>query len=139
MQLRMWRACLALLLLGCSAAAPAHHSFPVYYLPHKIISVSGVVTEFRFRNPHGLIFFKVRGKDGSEAEWRAETNSPNILRRRGWTPEAFRAGQRITVEGYPSRDGSNKLRVYRVLLPEGRVFVGQRPEAGIELPKSAGK
>lgn len=139
MRMTTRRAVLALLLLGCGPAAQAHHSFPVYYLPHKLIRVSGIVTEFRFRNPHGLIFFKVRGKDGSEAEWRAETNSPNILRRRGWTPDAFPAGQKITVDGYPARDGSNKLRVYRVLLPDGRVFVAQRPDGGVAVPRGPAK
>ena len=139
MQEALGRIGFALILLGCAAAANAHHSFPVYYVPDKIIKVTGVVTGFRFRNPHGLIFFTVRGKDGTRAQWKAETNSPNILRRRGWSEDAFKPGQRITVEGYPSRDGSNRLRVYRVLLPDGRIFVSQRPGAGVGGADSAKK
>lgn len=112
------------------AAADAHHSFAVHFVPDKTVSVSGVVTEFRFRNPHGLLFFTARGEDGKEAAWKAETNSPNILRRRGWDEHSLKAGDEITVIGYPARDGTNYLRVYKIELADGRELVGQRPAPG---------
>jgi hypothetical protein len=65
---------------------------------------------------------------GQQAEWKIETNSPNILRRRGWSETSIKAGDRVTVEGYPARDGSNFMRVYRVTYPDGRELVGQRPD-----------
>ena len=109
------------------APAAAHHSFAVHFVADKIVTVSGVVTEFNFRNPHGIITLDVEGKDGA-AVWKAETNSPNILRRRGWTEGSIKPGDRVTVEGYPSRDGSNYLRLYRVVFPDGHELVGQRPD-----------
>lgn len=117
---------LAALMLG-SAPALAHHSFAVHYVPDKIISVSGVVTKFRFANPHGVIFFAVTDENGEEVEWKGETNSPNMLRRRGWARDSLQPGDEITVEGYPSRDGSPMLRVAKVTKADGTVLVGQKP------------
>ncbi len=112
------------------AGAEAHHSFAVHFVADKIVSVSGVVTEFRFRNPHGLVYFTVDGPHGDEA-WKAETNSPNILRRRGWDEHSLKAGDRITVAGYPSRDSGHYLRVYKITLADGHELIGQRPAPGV--------
>ena len=118
--------CLLLLsLVGSISPVYAHHSFAVHFVPDKIISISGVVTEFRFTNPHGLVFLTVTGSNGVEQKWRAETNSPNVLRRRGWSNSAIKAGDHVTIEGYPSRDGSNGLRISRIILPDGKVLPGQ--------------
>jgi hypothetical protein len=117
--------------LCLGSAAHAHHSFAVHFVGAKIISISGVVREFRFTNPHGLVFLDAVDADGSHAEWRAETNSPNILRRRGWTPGSIKAGDEVTIEGYPARDGSNSMRIYRVVYPDGRELTSQRPAEGV--------
>ena len=109
------------------APAAAHHSFAVHFVADEMITVSGVVTEFSFRNPHGMLLVAVEDA-GEQAEWKIETNSPNILRRRGWSETSIKAGDRVTVEGYPARDGSNFMRVYRVTYPDGRELVGQRPD-----------
>jgi Family of unknown function (DUF6152) len=117
--------------LCLASAAQAHHSFAVHFVGEKIVSVSGVVTEFRFTNPHGLVFLDAVDADGAHAEWRAETNSPNILRRRGWTPASIKPGDEVTIEGYPARDGSNSMRIYRVVFADGRELTSQRPAEGV--------
>jgi Family of unknown function (DUF6152) len=118
------------LLLGIAAAAPvaAHHSFAVHFAGERTITVSGVVVEFSFRNPHGLLRLDADGKEGAAGEWKVETNSPNILRRRGWSETSIKPGDRVTIEGYPARDGSNFMRVYRLTFADGRELVGQRPD-----------
>jgi hypothetical protein len=117
------------------ASATAHHSFAVHFVGDEIVSVEGVVTEFRFRNPHGIVRFVARDEHGDAIEWQAETNSPNILRRRGWSESSISAGDQVVIEGYPSRDGSHFLRIYRVIYPDGHVLVGQRPN----IPQSEDK
>ena len=111
--------------------ANAHHSFPVHFVPDKLVTISGVVSEFRFSNPHALIFVDVEGDDGVSAQWRVETNSPSVLRRRGWSADAIEAGDEVTIEGYPTRDGSNAMRVYRLTFADGREMIGQRPSSGV--------
>lgn len=121
-----------LILLAVCGATPAlaHHSFVVSYLPDKIIKVTGVVSEFRFSNPHGIVHFKVKTPEGEEQEWRAETNSPNVLKRRGWTNDSIKVGDVITVTGWPARDGSNLIRVSKIEVPGGKVLIGQQPVEG---------
>ena len=117
-------------LAAALAAVPAlaHHSFAVHFVADKLITVRGTVDEFTFRNPHGVLLLSVKGDDGTAQQWKIETNSPNILRRRGWTETSIKAGDVVSVEGYPARDGSHFMRVYRVTYADGRELVGQRPD-----------
>ena len=121
--------------LSGAPAALAHHSFAVHYLPDKVITMTGVVDEFRFTNPHGIVHFKVRTPEGEEEEWRAETNSPSILKRRGWTKDSIKIGDRITVTGWPARDGTNLIRISKITLPNGSELIGQAVRAGSENDK----
>jgi hypothetical protein len=115
---------------ACFLAGPsalAHHSFAVHFVGDELVTVRGVVTEFTFRNPHGLVMLDETRADGTIVHWRIETNSPNILRRRGWAPDSVQSGDVVTIEGYPARDGSSSLRVARLVFADGRELTGQRP------------
>jgi hypothetical protein len=114
-----------------AATAVAHHSFAVHFVADRLITVRGEVDEFTFRNPHGVLMLTAKGDGGVEQRWKIETNSPSILRRRGWTETSIRAGDVVAVEGYPARDGSNFMRVYRVTYDDGRELVGQRPDPSV--------
>lgn len=112
-------------LLWPAASTVAHHSFAVHFEADKIVEVQGIITDFRFTNPHGVITWVHTNEQGEEEEWRAETNSPNVLRRRGWSRDSLQAGDEVTVTGFMSRDGSNYMRVSRVDFADGRELVGQ--------------
>ena len=116
-----------LLLLGASftSAAFAHHSFAVHFEAEANKEVTGVVESFRFANPHGMLTFTVTDANGRSSQWRAETNSPNILRRRGWSKDSLQAGDEITVLGFPARDGTSYMRVSKITFADGRELVGQ--------------
>ena len=103
----------------------AHHSFAVHFESEANLEVKGVVEDFRFANPHGMLTFNVTDASGKTEKWRAETNSPNILRRRGWSKDSLKPGDEITVLGFPSRDGTNFMRISKITLADGRVLVGQ--------------
>jgi hypothetical protein len=118
------RNCAALLLLLAGGAVHAHHSFAVFFDSDRTVTVRGAVTDFQFRNPHGLIRIRITGQDGSETVWKAETNSPSILERRGWKKDTLKAGEIVTMEGWPARDGSNYMRLRTVKRADGSV-VGQ--------------
>lgn len=120
------------LMLAAVAPAAAHHSFAVHYLPDKEIDVTGVVKEFHFTNPHGVIFFDVVGEDGQVVTWKGETNSPNLLKRRGWKNSSLKPGDKITIHGWPARDGSPMLRVGLVTKDDGTKLIGQSSSAGIK-------
>ena len=86
------------LLLLAAGAAYAHHSAPVFYKVDERTTVSGTVTEFRFSNPHAILKFDVVAADGAKQQWTAETTSPSILRRRGWSQSSFKPGGRHVSE-----------------------------------------
>jgi Family of unknown function (DUF6152) len=105
--------------VACMSAS-AHHSFAVFFDSDQgIVSVRGVVTEFNFRNPHGIIRLNVKDKSGAMEEWKAETNSPSILERRGWKKDSLKAGDEIVVEGWKARDGSRYMRMRKVTRADG--------------------
>ena|SRR5688572_5841152 len=100
----------------------AHHSFAVFFDETKSVTVSGSVTAFRFTNPHAIIEITRKTPQGQNETWRAETNAVTLLRRRGWTAESLKVGETVTIDGWPSRDGSNYLRVRRVVRADGTVL-----------------
>jgi len=106
--------------------ASAHHSFAVYFDPARDVTITGKVTAFRFTNPHGTMVLEVADAQGQLREWRAETNAPVVLQRRGWTRESVRPGETITIEGWPSRDGKPYIRLRRATRADGRL-VGTAP------------
>jgi len=103
----------------------SHHSFPVHFVPDGEVTVTGVVTSFRFANPHGVLEFAVADDDGEEVMWRAETNSPSILRRRGWTKDSLQPGQEVTVIGWPARKDEHYMRIRSVTFADGSVLATQ--------------
>ena len=113
-------------------ALHAHHSFAVHFVENDTITVSGTVSGFRFSNPHGILSFDVKKEDGTVEQWRAETNSPNVLRRRGWSKDSLKSGDSITVEGFPSRVGTPYMRVSKVTIADGRELIGQGRAAPAE-------
>ena len=108
----------SMLILGAGAVF-AHHSAPVFYKVEERITVSGTVTEFRFNNPHAILKFEVVAATGEKQQWTAETTSPSILRRRGWSQESFAPGDKVKLEGMPSQDGSYLMRITRAFREDG--------------------
>jgi hypothetical protein len=106
--------------MALSASALAHHSFAVFFDDSKsLVSIKGTVSEFQFKNPHGVIRLNFTDANGAPQEWLAETNSPSILERRGWTKNSLKAGEQIVVEGWPARDGSHHMRMRKVTRADG--------------------
>ena len=108
-------------LLGGSAVS-AHHSFAVFFDDTKTIELTGSVTEFRFSNPHAIISLEVKTPAGAVEEWKAETNAVTLLKRRGWTKDSLKPGEVVTVNGWPSRDGANYMRMRTIKKADGTIL-----------------
>ena len=93
--------------------ALAHHSAAAYEST-KQIAVSGVVTEFHFVNPHVLIYWTAKDEEGNVQKWQGELTSPNHLIRSGWNRDIIKAGDPITLTGYPAKNGAYSLRITKV-------------------------
>jgi hypothetical protein len=105
-----------------AGAAQAHHSFAAFFDPAKSVTVTGTVTEFAFTNPHGIIALTVKAANGSTQEWRAETNAPVVLARRGWSRTSVKPGEVLTLEGWASRDGKPYMRLRKATRADGTVI-----------------
>ena len=106
--------------------ASAHHSFAVHFLPEGEVSVTGVVTSYRFANPHGIVELTAMDENGQTVSWRAETNSPSILRRRGWDKSSIPVGEEVTLTGWPARNDPHYMRIRTVTFSDGSVLATQR-------------
>lgn len=92
-----------------AAALPAlaHHSFAIYERT-KMLTLKGTIKTFQWTNPHVVIWVMVQPEGGGEPqEWSVETTSPGVLTRSGWTRHSLNAGDRVSVNFYPLRDGSH--------------------------------
>jgi hypothetical protein len=115
----MIRKTFAVLLALVASTALAHHSAALFYDLEGHTEISGTVTEFRFANPHAILKIDVVGDDGEIQHWTAETTSPSVLRRRGWSQDSFKPGEHVRIEGLPSADGSYLVRIQRAFREDG--------------------
>jgi Family of unknown function (DUF6152) len=102
----------------------AHHSSAGYDMEHPV-TMKGVVTTMEWTNPHVFIFLNVKDDSGAVLEWRVEGNSPNMLVRTGWKREMIKAGDLLTVNGAPERNGTKVLRLITLTLANGQKYDGQ--------------
>jgi hypothetical protein len=121
-------------LLLLSVTAQAHHGTGTYD-SSKSVTLSGVVTEFAFTNPHAALYFDVKDAGGKLVNWAIEMNSPGVLRRAGWTKTTFKAGDQITITVRPARAGTPVGLINRaqpVLVNGKQVLSGDRNANAID-------
>ena len=114
------------LLVGAAAvlgAAPAlaHHSFAAFDRSREI-TLTGVVREFQWVNPHAWVQVVVTDGKGRQIEWGLECGSPNMMARTGWTRTTLKPGDRIVAVANPLKDGKPNGSLVRLTLPDGRVL-----------------
>lgn len=111
----------ALLALGMAGAAVAHHSFAMFDQSKKTV-LKGTVTEFQWTNPHAFLELEVAGADGAKTRWSLELNSPNNLKRQGWSRTSVKPGDVVSVTFNPLRNGKQGGLFNSVVLPDGKVL-----------------
>jgi len=116
----------ALILCGISSSTVlAHHSFAAQYDRNKPATLTGAVTKLDWINPHARFFIDVKDASGKVVNWEVELAAPAMLLRRGWTRNALKIGEPVTVNGSLAKDGSNLLNATTVTLSDGKkVFAG---------------
>jgi len=103
----------------------AHHAFAAEYDGKKQVHLEGVVTQMEWINPHTWIHIDVTEPDGKVTSWMIEGGSPNILLRRGFNKGSLEKGQKITVDGFMAKDGSNRANGSNITYPDGKkLFLG---------------
>jgi hypothetical protein len=117
-----------ILLAASSPVVSAHHAFSPVYDEGRMVTIKGVVTEFRLINPHAMITLDVVDSAGKHATWTVEMAGLLSLSRVGWTKSTVSAGDQLTVTGNPTHTGSPRIFFTRMILPNGKEMIG--PGAG---------
>lgn len=113
-------AAVALPILVLSAAETiAHHAFSPVYDEKRVITVAGVVTEFRFVNPHAMMFMDVADDSGKVAKWAVEFAGRLNLSEFGWTAESIKPGEKVTVTGNPTHTSSPRMFFRKIVRADG--------------------
>lgn len=102
--------------------ASAHHSFAAYE-PTLQIKLSGVVTKFRWGNPH--VYLEIDGADpktGEPRHWLLEGASTSILNRAGWKFNMVKPGDMVTVIVSPLRSGEPAALLKQITLADGSKY-----------------
>lgn len=125
---------MALLLIAPSTGF-AHHSFAMFNRD-QTISVTGMVKDYEWSNPHVWIHVMVTDEKGVPREWGFEMQSIAQDSRAGWRPDSVRPGDRITVEFHPLKDGTRGGQLASAVLANG-TRLGPPPADGF-LSQKAG-
>ena len=107
------------LVVGIGATASAHHSAAAYNNATIVLN-NATVKNVTWANPHTIVTFEVKDASGAVASWNAESGSPSALTRMGWNRNSLKAGDAITVELFPARNGARVGRLANVVLAVGK-------------------
>jgi hypothetical protein len=113
---------LTLSLLAASVGPIAAHHSTVPFDSTKQTTLTGIVKEFDWTNPHTWIWLNVPNDKGGMDLWGVEGMSPNYLGRRGWTKSTIKPGEKITIVGRPMKDGSKAAMFMSATLANGKVM-----------------
>lgn len=112
-----------------AGAALAHHS-AVMFDDSKEITLTGVVKEFQYTNPHSWLLVDVTNEDGSVTTWGFEAEGPSTLMRAGIRKSDFSPGTQVTITGHPMKDGRPAAAWLRATRGDGKAF---NPRAGFQI------
>jgi hypothetical protein len=117
----MHRVFVSAILLSASLVANGHHSFSAEFDSEKLVTVTGTVSEVRYRNPHVQYFIDV-DKDSETTRWIIAAHSLVLMRRSGFTARTVSVGDEITASGYAGRNGAQKVYLETLDTPDGTRF-----------------
>ena len=110
-------------LLAVSFPLLAHHGSAAFETDaSKRVVLKGTVTEWFWANPHCFLKFDVTDASGQVAHWVAETSNPSDMTDRGWSKQAIKPGDQVTVTLRPIKSGGPLGSVVQVVLPDGKTL-----------------
>ena len=109
------------------SATPAfsHHSYAAEFDRNAPVTISGVVVEVWFRNPHVRYYIKVTDKESNEVIWDTRGLTPVKLVRKGWLKDTIKVGDKIKLHGHLGRTNKALMSILDVTLPDGRALTSR--------------
>ena len=115
---------LAALGLAVSATVPviAHHAFGAEFDANRPVLLKGKIVKVEWVNPHAWIHVEL---NDTKEVWMVEGGTPNTLLRRGITKNTVALGTEVVVDGYQSKDWSNRANGRDITFADGKkLFMG---------------
>jgi Family of unknown function (DUF6152) len=106
-----WTLSVTIAVACASMVVQAHHSIAGVYDTSRQVTVEGVVTAFRFVNPHPFLVIDVRDTAQKPQPWRLEVDNRWELVEIGVTAETWKAGDWVVVTGFPGRRQAQSMYV----------------------------
>ena len=108
-----------------AAPAWAHHSYAMFD-GSRTLKVEGTIAKLEWMNPHVYVWVYVRNEKtpGGYDLYAFENGSTNVLARMGWSKQTFKAGEKVTVEYWPLKDGRTGGHFVQATHADGRVSPG---------------
>ncbi len=122
-------------ILLSAAQVRAHHGAAAHYDPDDQVTLTGVVTELQFVNPHSFVRIEVAEEGGGSVTWRCELSGATQLIRRGWARDTLAEGHRITVTGGRARREANSCDIETLVLNDGRFVDEGESIEGVATPR----
>jgi len=111
----------AALMLTWVNPAVSHHSNSAYQVD-QVMSITGVVKEWRWTNPHTWLYVTVDDPKDGKVEWACEGRAPGVLGRAGWDRTVLKPGEKVTVHMSRAKDGSRVGIIARVTKEDGTIL-----------------
>jgi hypothetical protein len=124
---------IATLAVALAAPLAAHHSGAGVDRT-KTITLTGVVKEFRWTNPHSWIDLEVAKPTGGSDVWSIEMNPPPFLVKAGWKSTTLKPGDKVSVTLNPIRTGEPGGIFVSVTLADGTTLGGRAGGAPAAAP-----
>ena len=124
---REYRGLLLMVAALTAGAALGHHS-PVMFDQTQPRTMTGIVREFQWTNPHSYIQLVVKNDRGQDEEWSLEMGASVYLYNLGWRPSSVKAGDTLTVTLAPLRKGGNGGLLLQATTADGKQ-IGRTPAA----------
>src|SRR5215510_9422754 len=122
--------CILVMLMPLMSAtlSYSHHSFSAVYDGSKQTTVAGVVTQFRYVNPHAMMYLDAKDASGKAVKWIVEFDGRLNLSNFGWTADSIKSGEHVTVTGNPSHTEPDRMFFRKLVRADGTELVrgGQR-------------
>jgi hypothetical protein len=118
------------LALLAGGSASAHHGSAISYDISQQVTLTGVVTQWVWKNPHCFVMFDVTDAEGKVVNWGAETHPTNFLIRNEvagspvpWSATTLKPGDKVTITVFPSRVGAPRGLLAKVVTADGTVLL----------------
>lgn len=103
---------------GMVSTASAHHS-PVAYAERSVTLKNATIKNVVWAHPHIILTFTVKEANGAVSTWSTESGSPGSVARLGWNRNSVKAGDKVTIELLPAKNGAHVGRLKKVIFPDG--------------------